>query len=201
MTTQLRSRIASRPVIVTALLVIVMAATRINHFAIVPDASWAIFFVGGFYLNRWRRVLFPLLIIEAVLIDYLVISGQGLNFWNHYCVSAAYWFLLPAFFSLWFGGARLARVQSGLNLRSAGLLALGVVIATSACFLISNGSFYWLSANVPARSFGGWMSNMGDWYFAYLVTTCMYVGVAALAHALTLSARGTNERRHRLASR
>src|SRR5690606_12601047 len=86
---------ASRAAILT-LLAAVMAATRLHHFGAVPDASWAVFFVGGFYLYRWTRWAFPLLMALAVLVDWIVIRGQGLDFWSHYCVSPGYWALLPA---------------------------------------------------------------------------------------------------------
>jgi hypothetical protein len=65
------------------------------------------------------------------------------------------------------------------------MLAGSSVLAASLCFLVSNGSFYWISANVPARSFGGWFENMGDWYLSYLGTTLVYVGVAAVLHVAT----------------
>src|SRR3546814_9698131 len=45
-------------VIVLSLLVLLMAATRTHvftHFTPVPDASWAVFFIGGFYLRNWSR--------------------------------------------------------------------------------------------------------------------------------------------------
>ena len=44
--------------IVLSLLVLLMAATRshvFSHFTPVPDATWAAFFVGGFYLRAWAR--------------------------------------------------------------------------------------------------------------------------------------------------
>ena len=82
-------------------LAVVMAATRmhhsiLHHFDALLDASWGIFFLAGFWLRGAGRWAFPLLMAEAVLIDYLVISGQGLDFWSHYCVSPAYLALLPA---------------------------------------------------------------------------------------------------------
>ena len=40
---------------ILSLLVLLMAGTRINHFAPIPDASWAVFFIGGFYLRDWTR--------------------------------------------------------------------------------------------------------------------------------------------------
>jgi hypothetical protein len=189
-----------------ALFATVMLATRVNHFSAVPDASWALFFIAGFYFSagpsatdrasmrgllnlrgsfRWA---FPLLMVLAVAIDYVVISGQGIAFFSHYCMSTAYLFLLPAYAAPWLGGSWLRKHYNGLGLRELGLLAGTSVVAASACFLVSNGSFYWISANVPARSFGGWMENMGDWYLSYLGTTLVYVGVAAVLHVATVIA-------------
>jgi hypothetical protein len=169
-----------------AILALVMAATRVNHFAALPDASWAVFFVAGFYLRGSVRWAFPLLIALAVLIDFVVITGQGMDFWSHYCVSAAYWFLLPAYFSLWLAGSWLRRNYAGIRLREFGFLAAAVIAAVSVCYVISNGSYYWLSDSWLAaggtRSFGGWMENLRDWYVPYLRTSAMYISIAALLH-------------------
>lgn len=169
-----------------AILALVMTATRVNHFAALPDASWAVFFVAGFYLRGSVRWAFPLLIALAVLIDFVVITSQGIDFWSHYCVSAAYWFLLPAYFALWFGGSLLYRLYAGLGVRTLGLLAALLFAAVSACYLISNGSYYWLSDGwlTPGkvRSFAGWTGNLGDWYLPYLRTSAIYVGMAAALH-------------------
>jgi hypothetical protein len=173
-------------------LAVVMAATRmhhsvLHHFDALPDASWGIFFLAGFWLRGAGRWAFPLLMVEAVLIDYLVISGQGLDFWSHYCVSMAYWFLVPSYFSLWFGGSWLAKHQSGLRLQTLGLAALALAVSWAGCYLLSNGSFYWLSDSVPLpRSFAAWFSNLGDWYLPFLQTTALYVGIGAVLHVLTL---------------
>lgn len=172
---------------VFALLALAMAVTRINHFGLLPDASWAIFFVGGFYLRREWRWAFPLLMVEAVLVDYFVISGQGISFWEHYCVSAAYWFLVPSYFAMWYGGAWLATHYAGLNARSLALAAAAFVVALSVCYLISNGSFYWLSASVPQpRSFPAWFKNLGDWYLPYLTSQGIYFGIAVALHAIAV---------------
>jgi hypothetical protein len=173
---------------ILALLALVMLATRINHFGAVPDASWALFFIAGFYLRGWGRIAFPLLMALAVAIDYVVITGQGIPFWSHYCISTAYLFLLPSYAAPWLGGAWLRRRYEGAGLREAGLLAGSSLVAASACFLVSNGSFYWISANVPQRTFGGWLQNMGDWYLSYLGTTLVYVGIAAVLHVLAVQA-------------
>lgn len=168
-----------------ALLAVVMAGTRINHFAPLPDASWLVFFAAGFYLSRAWRWAFPLLIVEAVLIDYLVISSQGLSFWQHYCVSAAYWFLVPAYLAMWYGGRWLARNYRGLGARELAFAVVAFLVAVNLCYLISNGSFYWLSNSVPLpRSFSAWMENLGDWYLTYLTSQSVYFGIAVAVHAL-----------------
>jgi hypothetical protein len=167
-----------------------MAITRIHLSLLhhdVRDASWAVFFLAGFWLRGSARWVFPLLMAEAVLMDYLVIHGQGIDFWSHYCVSVAYWFLIPSYFTLWMGGSLLARYTSGLNVRTLGLAVLALVLSVTACYVISNGSFYWLSGSVPApRSFSAWWENLGDWYLPFAETTAMYVGVGAVLHALAL---------------
>ncbi|WP_440221932.1 hypothetical protein ACQQ2N_12645 [Dokdonella sp. MW10] len=170
--------------VVFAILVLLMAATRINHFAVVPDASWAVFFVAGFYLRHAVRWAFPALLALAVVIDYAVITSQGLSFWAHYCMSPAYGFLLASYAILWFGGAWLNAHHGGLRPQALGLLAVSVLAATSLTFLVTNGSFYWLSASVASPSMGGWMTNLGHWYLPYLTTTASYVGVAALLHVI-----------------
>jgi hypothetical protein len=164
----------------------VILATRIGHFAPLPDATWAVFFLGGFYLRGSSRWAFPLLMAVAVLADWVVISGTGQNFWTHYCVSPAYWFLLPAYFSLWLGGFIVARHYRGLGWRELGTLALILPLAVSLCFLLSNGSFYWLSPVVAEPTFGGWMTNMGHWYLPYLKSTSIHVAIGAGLHLLAV---------------
>lgn len=171
-------------------LALVMAATRV-HLSLfhhdVWDASWGIFFLAGFWLRGSVRWAFPLLMAEAALVDYLVISNQGINFWDHYCVSAAYWFLVPSYFSLWMGGSWMARQKAGLNLRGLGLAAVAVLASFAACYVISNGSFYWLSSSVPQpRSVAAWLSNLGDWYLFFLQTMALYVALGLVVHALVV---------------
>jgi hypothetical protein len=173
------------------LLAVVMAATRLHHFSALPDASWGIFFLAGFWLRGSARWAFPLLIAEAVLVDFFVITGAGLDFWTHYCVSPAYWTMPVYFGALWFGGSWLGRHQSGLNLSTLSLAAVALVVSEMTAYLISNGSFYWLSAGVPLpRSSANWFANLGDWYLPFLATTALYVGIGAVLHiGVTLLAR------------
>lgn len=172
---------AQRTLILT-LLAALMAATRINHFAPVPDASWAVFFLGGVYLATWTRWAFPLLMVLAVAIDYAVITRTGANFWQHYCVSPAYWALVPAYFAMWTGGLWLRRGSIANDARTLGRAAAALVASVVVCQLIAQGSFYWVSASVAQPTLAGWWQNYVQWLLPYMQTAAMYVAGAALVH-------------------
>ncbi len=180
--------------LVLVLLAVLMAGTRADHFGPLPDASWAVFFVGGFALSNWSRWAFPLLMALAVAIDYAVITRSGASFWTHYCVSPAYWCLIPAYFSMWAGGMWLQRRGVGADLRSLGLLAASLVASVVVCQLIAQGSFYWISSAVAEPTLAGWWQNYVTYLFPYMATSAKYVAIAAgvYAVALQLSRGGTS---------
>lgn len=169
-----------------ALLALAMAATRFGgHLGTawsLPDASWAVFFLTGSYLAReWRWALLALL-IEAVAIDFAAVRFYGIS---DYCLTAAYWLVLPGYAALWLGGAWLRRGYER-HPRDLGRLALSLGLAVSAAFLITEGSFYWLGGRVPQPSLAGWCSNFVGWYGYFMAVTAGYVGLVALGHvALT----------------
>ena len=194
---------------ILAVLALVMIATRSSllrdHLAPLPDASWPVFFIAGFHFaaasgQRLFGLLraggaaasFLALMALAVLIDWFVISAQGIAFWSHYCVSPAYWFLLPSYAALWLGGAWLRSHYRGLHVRELGLLTISALVAVGVCFLLSDASYYWLSdawmANGATRSFGGWFKNFSDWYWIFTRSTLAYLAVAAVLHTLVVLA-------------
>lgn len=175
-----------RPALFAAL-ALLMAATRLNHFGAVPDASWAVFLLAGFYLAGSVRWAFPALMVLAVAVDYVVITGTGASFWSHYCMSPGYWALLPAHFALWMAGAGLRRFGEGKPLRQLAGLAPAVLMGVVACHFFAQGGFYWLSDAVANPTVAGWAKNYADWFPAYLGTTALYVGLAAALHAAVLA--------------
>ena len=170
------------PALILITLVALMVGTRLHHFDPIPDASWAVFFIGGFYLRRWTAWAFPLLMALAVVIDYYVISSLGMNFWQHYCMSPAYWFLIPAYFAMWAGGTVAHRFVTRNDGRALVMTAACLLAAVIVCHLLSQGSFYWISSSVAAPTFAGWWKNYSDWFPLYLQTTAIYVGAAAVVH-------------------
>ncbi len=174
--------------IVLSLLVLLMAATRshvFTHFTPVPDASWAVFLIGGFHLRAWARWAFPALMALAVLIDYVVISRQGIDFFSHYCVSPGYWMLIPAHAAMWAGGHWLRSRYEGASAAALARAAMAVVLATAVCHLFAQGGFYWLSPAVAEPTVAGWAANYGHWFLPYLGATAMFVAVAAIAQAVS----------------
>src|SRR5690606_5965682 len=118
------------------------------------------------------------LMVLAVGIDYLAIRASGLDFWSHYCVSPGYWMLVPAYFSLWAGGAWFARQRTD-GIRRAALLAAAVVVAVVVCHAWAQGGFYWFSDAVAQPTVAGWIANYGHWLLPYLQTTALYVAAIA----------------------
>lgn len=178
--------------IVFALLAMLMAATRLHHFAPVLDASWAVFFIGGFYLRTQWRWAFPALTVLAIAIDGYVIANSGLKFFDAYCMSAAYALLILAHAALWLGGAWLSRRDTA-RWPALGELAAVFLVSASVAYVISNGSFYWVADGwlTPGRerTMSGWLLNMSHWYLSYLQVAAMYVGSTAMLHVLVRAIR------------
>jgi hypothetical protein len=172
-----------RPSVALGLLVAGILITRTPMIAgplHLQDASWAAFFLGGIYLRKQWRWAFPMLMAIAVLVDYVSIQYLGVS---NYCATVAYWFLVPAYASLWLGGAWIAP-RLALDLRSAARLAASLFVAVSVCFLISNASFYWIGGRVADPTWAGWTTNFFDWYWRFLQVPAMYVGLVAVIHGV-----------------
>jgi len=166
---------------IALLLGLVMAATRFHHFGSavnLPDASLAVFFLTGFYLRP--KLFFAALLAEAGLIDYLAINVGGVS---DYCVSPAYWFLIPTYACLWYGGRWVAE-RHELTWRSLVPLIGALFMATSAAFLISNGSFYLLSGRFPDLNWTQYAARVAKYYPPYTLDTFAYVLLAAGLHVL-----------------
>src|SRR5450432_33899 len=106
--------------VILAVLAALMVATRLPMAGAalhLQDASWAVFFIAGFYLKDLWRWALPLLMAIAVAVDAMAIQYLWVS---NYCVTVAYGFLVPAYASLWLGGAWFRRRLS-LDARGAGL--------------------------------------------------------------------------------
>jgi hypothetical protein len=160
-------------------LALLMAMTRGQHFATVnlPSASWAVFFLAGVLLRpRW---VFPALFVEASLLDFAAVQWAGVSDW---CMSPAYWLLLPAYGSLWLGG----RLYAGWHrdgLPSLAVLALTVLVSAFVCYLFSGGGFLYFSGRYPEPSLALLAERIGVYYPRHLGNLALYIGLATLLYA------------------
>ena len=171
-------------------LVALMLATRFHHFGTalhLPDASMAIFFLGGLYLRRhWQFAVFVAL---AVVTDWAAISLAGVS---DFCVTPAYSFLLPAYAVLWYGG-RLCTDRVQPTWTSAALPLLAGLACASLSFAISNGAFYWIGGRHPDATIAGWLAGLLQWGPLFVRTTMAYLVAAAIVHALVARALAGRE--------
>lgn len=170
----------TKNIAIYATLAALMAATRFNHFGSavsLPDASFAIFFLGGLYWARFARAsiaAFIMLILEAGLIDYYTTSIQGVSDW---CMTPAYWFLIPTYGSLWLVGRWFAQRHT---MEGRGLvgLAFAAWAASSFAFIFSNAAFYMFSEHFAVMSAAEYISRVTQYYGSYVSAALLYIACA-----------------------
>lgn len=170
---------------IAAALVLLMAATRYNHFGsamALPDASYAVFFLGGVFLGRARGALavLALLLVEAALVDYYAINFRDMSAW---CVTSAYAFLVFAYGALWFVGRWFAP-RYDMTLKGMSGLLLAGAAAGSAAFIIANVSFYLLAGYFDRMSVVQYVSSVAQYYLPYVSVTVFYVTLAVAFQSL-----------------
>jgi len=178
-------QIQSKQLGIFAALAVLMAITRGSHFGSainLPDATLAVFLVAGFMLPRYTLTslaAFIFLLLEAGGIDYYAIVYQGVS---DYCVSPAYWFLIPTYASMWFAGHWFASHQQK-NWNSLALFGFVSWLSSSVAFMISNGAFYTLSGRFSEMSVAEYAARVAKYYPPYVSGALMYLGLAAVIYA------------------
>ncbi|WP_421683821.1 hypothetical protein HKW98_05035 [Stutzerimonas urumqiensis] len=158
-----------------------MAMTRGQHAISVdslPSASWAVFFLAGLFLRpRWTFAGFFVL---ASLLDFGSMAAGTVSDW---CLSPAYWALVPAYGSLWFAG-RLFAAQRLEGLAGIAGLAATLAVVAMVAYVFSGGGFYFFSGHYPDADLAGFLPRIAEYYPRYLSVMAMYVALAALLHSL-----------------
>ena len=168
--------------IIAGLLLLILVTTRAHFISHIQDASWAIFFILGFYVRN--ALAFPIFWLVAFAVDLMVIESKG---GQSYCFTISYPFLIPAYASLWFAGRWLAGHYSE-NLRGLLYFVIAAVVGITACDLISSGGFYWFSGrftDVNVAEFTGRIVKYLPWF---MKTTLIYLAVAAFVHIVVIQA-------------
>lgn len=162
-------------------LVALMAATRFDHFGSIntlPDASLAVFFIAGVYVGRFW--VFPLLLIETGVIDYVAITQGGVS---DYCISGGYAFLIPAYAVMWIGGRQFTDKQL-FNVDVAMKMLVSIIVAVSAAFVISNVGFYLYSSNFGELGVWEYTTRVMRYYPPYVTTALLYSTLILALHGV-----------------
>lgn len=160
-------------------LVAMIASTRMSHFGsanLLPDASLAMFLLGGLLLGGVSR--FIVLMLTTFGLDIYMAQSSAEAAW---CFSPAYAGLIPTYAVLWLTGMGLAQQQRFVR----PLLALSASsAAVGVAFIVSNGFFFALSGTAAAISFGDFVQAVAPYFPAYLASAMLYLAPALIAAAL-----------------
>jgi hypothetical protein len=168
--------------IIAALLMLLLVSTRPHTFGMIthlPNASVAIFFAAGFYLRKY--ILFWLFFAVVMLLDYLSITVGGVS---SFCVSPAYWFMIPAYAINWEAGKLFKRYYS-FSFRSLFILCGLAFFASSLAFVITNGSFYLISGRYADQNWAEYFMRFKMYYPYYVASACAYIGTISCIHVIT----------------
>lgn len=163
--------------LVGGILLLAMLVTRAHVSDHLLDASWAVFFLAGFYLRN--LLAFGGLMATAVAIDYVATSQLGVS---NFCVSPAYIALIPAYGAMFAAGRWFAGQYQGETLIALGKLVLAVLVGFALTEVISSGSFYALSGTSAEISVMGFVTQVVTYAPHGLYVTGVYLTVAALLH-------------------
>ena len=134
-----------------------------------PDASVAVFLLLGLFARS--ALWLPIAMVLAAAVDACVVSGDV----SAYCTTPASLFLIPTYGTMWLAG-RLARA-----LRHSVAVLTTAAIAAVVAFLISSGSFYFLSGQFPDLALAEYSRQVLIRYLPPYVGHCLLYVAAAVA--------------------
>ncbi len=176
--------------IISGVLILILITTRSHFFHHIQDASWAIFFILGFYL---RAVIgLPIFLLAAFIVDLIVIESKG---GQSYCFTISYPFLAPAYGSLWLAGRWFANHYSE-NLRGLVYFIGSAIIGVTVCYIISSGGFYWFSGRFTETNMTEFAERITKFLPMFMKITVMYLAIAAVVHSLFIQANKLNQKAH-----
>lgn len=163
-----------------------MAATRMSHFgtsALLPDASLAVFLLAG--VLGLSSACLGVLMAAAFGIDVLSAQTATAAGW---CMTPAYFGLIPTYALLWGAGRWLARRHADFPAARSAAVALAAV---SVAFVVSNAFWYAWSGTLGDMGVGAYTLAVAKYFPPYLGSAALYLVPAWLAFRLTHSRHAT----------
>lgn len=149
-----------------------MLLTRGSHVLTsvsLPDASLALFLLGGLYLKRggWFAVFFML----GSFIDF---GAAAIDPAQGFCLTDGYWGMIPAYGVMWLGGRWLARQENAFSPVPYAVVSL---FTTVSAFVISTQTYYLFSGRFPNNGVGETILYGWDYLPGYLGFAAMYFAI------------------------
>jgi hypothetical protein len=168
-------------------LAIVMFLTRGSHISTLyalPDASLALFLIGGIYLRQVR--FFIALFLVGLFIDF---GAAALDPKLGFCLTKGYWGLIPTYAVLWVCGFDLNQRE---RLQKLSVFIPIVSIAIVLAFIISTQTYYLFSErfgnpNLLKSIFHGW-----EYFPQYFMASFCYIGLFWFAQHIFITNKFLN---------
>lgn len=158
--------------IITLLMLLTRGSHVLTHVSL-PDASLALLLLGGLYLRK--AVWFGFFVVLATLIDF---SAAAVDSLQAFCLTPAYWGMLPTYAVMWLAGVWLSKREYSLDLVNYTLAGL---TATLLAFVVSTQTYYLFSGRFPAEGVVESMQHGWEYLPSYLGFTAMYLAAFWLA--------------------
>ncbi|EUJ09410.1 hypothetical protein Meth11DRAFT_0204 [Methylophilaceae bacterium 11] len=166
--------------LIAAGLAFFMLLTRGSHVltsVALPDASLALFLLGGIYLGSKlssRLLWFAAFFTLATVIDF---GAAAFDPAQGFCLTNGYWGLIPAYGAMWLGGVWLAKQNDAFNLLPYVLVSL---VTTFIAFVISTQTYYLFSGRFPANGVIESMQHGWEYLPSWMGFSMMYFAIAWL---------------------
>ena len=165
-------------ILALSFLMILTRGSHITTLYTLPDASLALFLIGGIYLQNIR--FFVTLFLLGLFIDF---GAAALDPKLGFCLTKGYWGLIPAYAILWMSGCFLNQRKF---LQKLSIFIPFVSIAIMLAFLISTQTYYIFSGRFGSPSilesiFHGW-----DYLPQYFLSSFTYVSLFWLTQHIVL---------------
>ena len=166
--------------LIAGILLFLMIVTRAGFVNHIQDATWAVFFILGFYVKK--TIALPIFLLVAFIVDLSVIQATG---GENYCFTISYPFLVPAYGSLWLAGCWFANNYS-VSLKGLLYFVAAAVVGVTVCDLFSSGGFYFFSGRFEATTMTEFAGRVATYLPMYMKTTVIYLAVATAVHFAVL---------------
>ena len=179
----------AKQIIIALVIAFFMLLTRGSHVLTqvsLPDASLAIFLLGGMLLGndfKSRAAWFAGFFVLATVIDF---GAAALDPVQGFCLTSGYWGLIPSYAAMWLGGLWLATQKDAFEIKSYTLVSM---LTTFVAFVISTQTYYLFSGRFPANGVVESMQHGWEYCPSWMGFSAMYFAIVWLTVALWRSVK------------